>query len=128
MFDIRRGKVGVFCDYGTPDEKKLTELRDGQFFGEMGLLCKAPRSATVVALEDDTQLIKIGETGFESFLAENPAKAFQIMQQLSERLRDTTDKYVDACRTVYEVVETEKAGKKRSDSLSERVMELFELY
>ena len=37
MFDIVSGKVGIFSNYGTDTETKITELGEGQTFGEMGM-------------------------------------------------------------------------------------------
>ena len=35
MYDIFWGRVGVYTGYGTPQEKKLAELKTEDFFGEM---------------------------------------------------------------------------------------------
>ena len=110
MYDIHWGRVGVYAEYGTANEKKLAELYPGDFFGEMGLLEQSPRSATVVALEDSTQVSAIMESDFREFFEQNPAKVFTIMQTLSQKLRRTTQEYLDVCRTVYDVVEEEKQG------------------
>ena len=127
MYDIFSGRVGVYAAYGTPNEKLIAELKAGEFFGEMGLLDKAPRSATVVALEDTLAYV-IGEADFNDFFLKQPEKALLIMRQLSQRLRRRTEAYVEACRAVHEVLETEKAGKPRSKKLSEKLNEIFDLY
>ena len=44
MFEVYTGKVGVYANYGTADEKLLTDYFPGKYFGEMGLLDHAPRS------------------------------------------------------------------------------------
>ena len=100
MYDIFWGR-----GYGTPQEKLLAELKTEDFFGEMGLLDRAPRSATVVSLSDDTYLGVITESDFHEYFQEKPAKVFLIMQQLSQKLRKTTQDYVEVCRTVHDVVE-----------------------
>ena len=127
MYDIFSGRVGIYAAYGTPNEKQISELKAGEFFGEMGLLDKAPRSATVVALED-TLVYVVGEADFNEFFIKQPEKALLIMRQLSQRLRKRTEDYVEACRAVHEVLETEKAGKPRSKKLSEKLTEIFDLY
>ena len=128
MFDIVSGKVGIFSNYGTDTETKIAELGEGQTFGEMGLLDHAPRSATVVALEKDTMLTKISEESFMAFFEENPYVILDVMQQMCNRLRMTTKAYTEACHTVYDAVEAEKSGKKRSPSLKERLQELCRAY
>lgn len=104
MYLIRWGKVGVYVNYATSRQKKLAELNSGDYFGEMGLIDGEPRSATVVALESGTQLERIGRQEFAQFLAENPNKVYAIIQQLSHKLREGTKNYLDACRSVANVV------------------------
>lgn len=104
MFYIRWGRVGVYKDYATIRQKKLAELTDGDFFGEMGLIDHTPRSATVVVLENGTKLDRIGEDEFAGFLAENPNKVNLIVQQLSHKLRETTRDYLEICKRVASAV------------------------
>ena len=87
MYYIMAGRVGVYLDHGTPEEKQLAELGEGQFFGEMSLLSGEKRSATIVSLEDDTCAQVIDRGNVTEFCREYPEKVFAIMQQLSERLR-----------------------------------------
>ena len=131
MYDIFWGRVGVYTGYGTPQEKKLAELKTEDFFGEMGLLDRAPRSATVVSLSDDTYLGVITESDFHEYFQENPAKVFLIMQQLSQKLRKTTQDYVEVCRTVHDVVEEEKEkgeGTPHSEDLEKSLLEIYNSY
>jgi CRP-like cAMP-binding protein len=127
MYDIFSGRVGVYAAYGTPNEKLLTELKANEFFGEMGLLEKAPRSATIVALED-TLAYQISEADFDEYFMKQPAKALQIMRQLSQRLRQRTEDYVEACRAVHDALEEEKQGKPRSKKLMAKLNEIFDAY
>jgi len=132
MYELETGSVGVYRDYGGPDEKLIATLmnskHDIKVFGEMGLLENAPRSATVVVLENNTILTRISEADFRAYFAENPAKVLDIMQQMCNRLRKTTKDYVEACHTVYDAVETEKTGKTKSKSLLDRLDELCAFY
>ena len=128
LYDIHWGTVGVYANYGMPNEKLLAELEGDDFFGEMGLLEKEPRSATVVVLEKNTQIVKVTEDDFMSFFAERPDKALKIMIQLSERLRKTTKDYLEACRVVYESVEAEKNGEEKSSWLKETIDEICAVY
>lgn len=92
MYYVLAGKVGVFLNYATPAERKLSELGEQQFFGEMSLLNDEPRSATVIALEDNTCVQLISKKNFRAFCAEYPEMVFSIMQQLSQRLRAATSR------------------------------------
>ena len=128
MYDILRGRVGVYSDYGTPKEKLIAELDNGQTLGEMGMLEIYPRSATAVALEDDTALATITEDELSHYFRAKPEKLLAIMRQLSARLRETTQKYADACRVVYETAEAEKNGVEKSPQLSADIYYLTEVY
>ncbi|MBQ6927211.1 MAG: cyclic nucleotide-binding domain-containing protein [Oscillospiraceae bacterium] len=128
MYDIETGKVGVYHDYGGPNEKLIAELYGGKVFGEMGLVDHAPRSATVVVLGENTVITTITEEDFFDYYKENPAKVMDIVQQMCHRLRKTTNDYIEACHTVYDAVETKKKGEKKSRSLLDRIDELCNFY
>ena len=128
MYEVESGKVGVYHDYGGPDEKLIAELYSNKVFGEMGLLDHAPRSATVVALEENTTVTTITEEDFDAYFEENPVKVLEIVKQMCHNLRQTTKKYIEACHTVYDTVEVKKSGTKKSKSLLDRINELCEFY
>ena len=100
LYYIRWGTVGVYSQYGTKGQRKLAELRTGDYFGEMGLLDHEPRSATVVSLDHDTTLDRISEDEFARFLEERPAKVMDILRRLSHKLRDTTKGYLRLCQAI----------------------------
>lgn len=128
MYDICAGSVGIFADYQTEDEKQLAVLPAGEVFGEMGLIECYPRSATAVAMEDGTQVQEISSAEFSAYFKDSPEKVLSVMKQLSRRLRETTKNYQDACRTVYETVETEKKGEEKSSWLKESLKFFHEVY
>ena len=105
MYCIRRGCVGVFTNYGTTNARKLAELKEGDFFGEMELIENEPRSATVVAMTDDTLLDEITESTFLDYFEQDPVKVFMILQQLSQRLRKTTKDYLEVCHAICDVTD-----------------------
>ena len=80
MCDLYMGRVGVYANYGTDDQRLLTEYYPDQYFGEMGLLDHAPRSATAVALEDETCISFVTEDSFGEFFEKNPARVLMVMQ------------------------------------------------
>ena len=102
MYAIHSGSVGIYLDYGTAQEKKLTTLYSNSFFGEMGLISDEKRSATAVIEEDDTMLETISEDNIESMFRSNPMKIDMILRHLSHRLRGLTRDYVEACRKAVE--------------------------
>ena len=106
MYDVYIGKVGVYKDYGTDRQKMLKDYYPDQYFGEMGLLDHAPRSATAVALEDTTIGV-VTEEGFGEFFQKNPARILMVMQQLSRNLRKMNEEYVEVCREIHDQAEKE---------------------
>jgi len=109
MYTVYSGRVGVYAGYGTAEEKLLAEYTQDQYFGEMGLLEHAPRSAAAVALEDDTCLEAVNEESFLAYFREHPNQVLRIMQQLSGNLRKTSRDYAETCRRIAELSAQEGA-------------------
>jgi len=63
----------------------------GEFFGEMGLIDDAPRSASVVAIEP-CELLAISKRDFKKCMAENFDMTMALMRGLVHRLRDADRK------------------------------------
>ena len=105
MYCIKSGSVAVYTNYGTKQARKLAELKEGEFFGEMELIENEPLSATVVAMTDDTVVDEITENTFLDYFEEDPVKVFVILRQLSQRLRKTTKDYLEVCHAICDVTE-----------------------
>jgi CRP-like cAMP-binding protein len=86
LFVIAKGKVKVVLYGETGREIILSILKDGDFFGEMSLLDRQPRSANVVAIED-TELLCLDRDAFQTHLTANPSTALGILAEMSRRLR-----------------------------------------
>ena len=95
---IHGGSVGIYLDFGTTNEKKLTTLYADSFFGEMGLVSEEKRSATAVVEENETILECIRAEDLENLFRSNPVKIDMILSHLSHRLRGLTKDYVKACK------------------------------
>ena len=102
MYDIHWGRVGIYTNYGTPDQIELSVLSSNNFFGEMGMVSGEPRSATVVALEDQTTIEIIRPEDFYELFEKNPVKVDMILRHLSSRLRKLTSQYLDVCGMISE--------------------------
>ncbi len=63
----------------------------GQFFGELSLLDKQPRSASIVALEHTRCLIMTAWV-WSGFLETQPKLAVPVMRELARRLREADQK------------------------------------
>lgn len=117
FFRIMEGCVGIFGSYQEPEERKLTELTQGQIFGELALIDCYPRSATAVSLSDHTKVQEVGSKEIREYLKENPDQVFVLMKSLSTRLRTVTEDYNDACGELRRLQEEEKSGSEEVSGL-----------
>jgi hypothetical protein len=85
VFLLVKGKVRVFTGAGA-DERTLSELGQGACIGEMAVFDRAPRSATVRALDRVRALIVPGD-GFKQLLLERPEMNQAIIAELVRRMR-----------------------------------------
>jgi type IV pilus assembly protein PilB len=85
-FLVLSGRVAVRRkDPESGIEFLLAELGEGEMFGEMALLTRKPRTASVTAIEATTCGI-IEQSDFDQLLAEHPAAVRAMMAALAERL------------------------------------------
>ncbi|MEO1353060.1 MAG: cyclic nucleotide-binding domain-containing protein [Cyanobacteria bacterium J06635_15] len=68
--------------------RKLKQLQQGQYFGEVALFDNAPRWDGAIALEDCT-LLKLEKSRFLSLITQRPHIILEICRFLSQRLRET---------------------------------------
>ncbi len=121
MYDVVSGRVGICVDHQTDREKQIAELGSEEIFGEMGLIEAYPRFATAVALEDHTVLSEIEESELMDYFRDKPEKSFKLLKLLSQRIRETDEKYFDVCRVIYEMSEAEKNNQERSEKLNKEL-------
>ncbi|MCC6808882.1 MAG: Crp/Fnr family transcriptional regulator [Deltaproteobacteria bacterium] len=86
MYVVRRGKVRIFRKVHD-HEIVLATLGPGEFFGEMALLEKLPRSASAQTVEDSL-LIEVDQKTFELMIRKNSEIAVRIMRKLAARVRE----------------------------------------
>ena len=114
------GKVGLFLNFGEPDQFALDEMGPGKGFGEMGMLNGRKRAVTAVALED-SEIIEISESDIHQFVTEHPEAAVRLLQAMSRRLQGATDEIVLAHRTIKELIEELGDHPVRKESLRARL-------
>jgi CRP-like cAMP-binding protein len=71
--------------------RKIATLGPGAYFGELALLDRGPRSATVVA-ETDVELAVIGQREFLGVLSEVPSVSLKLLTSMAARLREADTK------------------------------------
>lgn len=124
MYYIISGDVGIYASYGMKDQKLVTTLTGGQFFGEIGLVGNDVRSASAVALKNGATLDRILLNGLEDLVTKNPEKINLLLVYLSNRLRTLTYDYLKACKTAAEVIKASEDG----DDLTLTQAELLKFY
>ncbi len=66
--------------------QEVATLGPGDFFGDLALLDRAPRNATVTA-KTPTELVVLGQREFSALIDEVPGFAHKLMAGLARRLR-----------------------------------------
>lgn len=90
MFVIQNGEVEAVTE-ADGKEVRLRTMGPNEFFGEMALFEKETRSATIRALEP-THVLTIDKKNFLGGIHEDPSLAFRIVQTMSHRIRDLTER------------------------------------
>ena len=85
MYVIQKGQAEVLQE-ADGQQVRLSVLSEGDFFGEMALFERRPRSATVRAL-GDVRALTVDRRIFLHRVHEDPSFACRILQQMSERVR-----------------------------------------
>jgi CRP/FNR family cyclic AMP-dependent transcriptional regulator len=91
LYIVLSGRLKVMMSDAEGKEVILSILTAGEFFGEMGLIDDAPRSASVVSIEP-CELLSIAKRDFKKCLAENFEMTQAVMRGLVRRLRDADRK------------------------------------
>jgi CRP/FNR family transcriptional regulator, cyclic AMP receptor protein len=73
--------------------RKIATLSTGDYFGEMALLDRGPRSATVVA-DTDCELLLIGQREFMAVIDAVPPVAHKLLVSMAARLREADNRAV----------------------------------
>jgi len=86
MYIIQSGKVAIKKQV-KDGEAVLATLEKGDFFGEMAILERMPRSAAAEVVEEGDLIVINGET-FGDMIKANPEIAVRMLRKYSLRLRD----------------------------------------
>ena len=90
MYLIEHGKVRICVRAKDGHEVMLTELQRGDFFGEMALLDRKPRSADA-RVSENARLAVLSREHFLSFVTTKPNVALEMLTALANRLRHTDE-------------------------------------
>jgi CRP/FNR family transcriptional regulator, cyclic AMP receptor protein len=90
MFVIVTGIVRV-CNEINGQEIELARRTTGEYVGELSIINREPRNATLVAC-GDVRALSIDQKTFEGLIRERPEASLFIIQVLSKRLKEMIDK------------------------------------
>lgn len=84
LYMLTEGEAEVYLETPGQTRRKLSTLQAGSYFGEMGLMTGAPRTATVIASKD-TECYQLDKASFEDILKNRPELAEEISHALVNR-------------------------------------------
>lgn len=91
---VQKGRVRVAVYTLSGREVMLDDVEAGGFFGELAAIDKAPRSATVFAVEPST-IAFLSAQKFEECLRHEASVGFKIMQRMAEIIRQSSIRIVE---------------------------------
>jgi CRP-like cAMP-binding protein len=98
LYVVLDGKVRIQKHIPGVGDEALAILERGDFFGEMAIVDRAPRSASAVAHDPDTTVLRFGRKHVDRLLEEDveAGRAFLevLCRILSRRLREINDRIV----------------------------------
>lgn len=89
MYVIQEGQVEVLLEK-EGKQARLAVMGEGEFFGEMALIEREVRSATVRAL-GGVRVLSVDKATFLRRIHEDPSLAYRILQKMSHRIRELDD-------------------------------------
>jgi len=89
MYVIQEGQVEVLLEK-EGKQARLAVMSEGDFFGEMALIEREVRSATVRAL-GNVRVLSVDKVTFLRRIHEDPSLAYRILQKMSHRIRELHD-------------------------------------
>jgi len=84
LYIIVNGEAEVYLELPDGGKRVLRDLGKGNFFGEMGLMTGAPRSASVIA-KTDMACYRLDKEVFEEILRARPVIAEEMSQIMATR-------------------------------------------
>ena len=88
LYVIDSGSVRIWVLDEDIKPVTLTELKEGDFFGELAVLDRGPRSTNATAITD-TELHRLSSDDFQSFLLQHPETSIDVICEIGARMRQT---------------------------------------
>ncbi len=88
LYVVDSGSVRIWVLDEDVEPVTLAELKPGEFFGELAVLDRGPRSTNATAI-GDTVLHRLSSDDFQKFLIEHPDVAIDVICEIGARMRQT---------------------------------------
>jgi signal transduction histidine kinase len=119
VYVLERGRVAILREVEEGEPVMLGYRGAGEILGEMSLVSRQPRTASVVAVEE-CDLLRVGAEAFSNLLREHPGISWAVLSVLNDRLQEA-----DEART--SVLQEEQNLARRVDRLTGEAERLAEL-
>lgn len=107
IYYLYKGSISIFLSFPDCECQKnkkvnwnqvtkaqaFSEIKEGEFFGEMAFILDKPRSAFAIAREDST-VFELNPKMFSNFLEQNSNAAIVLNELLAARLLENNDLYL----------------------------------
>ena len=91
LYVMVSGRVKIVKEIASGEKLEIAEHGPGDFFGEITVLDNAPRTASVIALENSRCLV-LSAWEFKAILTAHPEIALKILPVLVKRFRETNER------------------------------------
>jgi len=88
LYVVESGSIRIWVRDEDVQEITLSELRPGEFFGELSVFDGGERSANATAIEE-TVLHRLSRDDFQQFLLKYPSAAVDVIREIGARMRQT---------------------------------------
>lgn len=93
LYIIQKGAVKIFKTIAG-EQVEIAIFERGHFFGDIGLLQNIPRYASAYAM-GEVKLLTLRPAGFLLKIRRDPTFAFELLQQLSYRVKVANDRMME---------------------------------
>ena len=88
LYVVEAGSVRIWVLDEDVKPVTLAELKPGEFFGDLAVLDRGPRSTNATAIVDTT-LHRLSSDDFQKFLLDHPDVAIDVICEIGARMRQT---------------------------------------
>ena len=91
VYLVRSGLISIVLESPDGREMVINEMRPGDFFGEVGVLTRQPRSTSAIA-RTDSELLVLPRQAFLGIIDGEPVLARRMLEMTANRLRGSSER------------------------------------